>query len=833
MIGLVLVSHSASLAAGVRELAEQMTGSNVPIAVAGGIDDPENPIGTDPMRVLAAIESVYSDDGVVVLMDLGSALMSAEVALEFLDAVRQPNVHLCEASFVEGALAAAVQIGAGSLVADVLAEARTALTAKQQHLAPQSAEVAPPTTPPQSLPDDSAHQLTVIVPNALGLHARPAARLVGLAGAYNARLAVKKGEHLVNARNMNQITLLDVRHGDKLVFYADGDEAEALLGAVQQLVDDNFGDSNTGSPDKPGRAAPASTPDGVLAGVGAARGLAVGTVFLLNEAQPDLPTHTVDDTTAEAKRLRAAVHAALEDIQALSEKSTKRLGRENAAIFEAHRMILSDETLHQAAVAAVTDDRRPAEAAWWGVVQATADQYRRTANPYIQARTADVLDVGKRVLRKLSPAYEATPDVPNGSILVAADLSPSDTAQLDPAHVRGIVTRYGGATSHTAIIARGLGIPAVVGVDIGHTLLANGQQIAIDGEWGWVHLAPTPRQLRDFEAQIAERRAEQQRLLHASQQQAVTADGHRIEVAANIGGAPDTAGLRRVGAEGVGLFRTELLFMDRNTAPNEDHQAAAYREAAENLDGSPVVVRTLDVGGDKHIPYLQIDPEENPFLGHRGVRYWLANEPLARTQLRAICRASATCDLRLMFPMVGTLGELQAARALLREVQAELAASGIAHNPDMPVGIMVEVPAAVLSADLLAAHVDFFSIGTNDLTQYIMAADRGNAKVNALVTPFQPAVLRAVKQVVEAAHVQGKWVGMCGEMAGNPTATPLLVGLGLDELSMSAPSIPQVKAAVRATCYSDAQALAAHVLTLETADEVIAYLNRNPVVLDG
>jgi multiphosphoryl transfer protein len=826
MIGLVLVSHSLRLAEGVTELISQMVdATQVAVAVAGGIDDPENPIGTDPMRVVEAINEVYSDAGVIILMDLGSALMSAETALEFLDPAQQANIYLSEAPFVEGALSAAIQAASGSTVQEILQAAGAALGAKQQHLG--TAVTNNNTIPPaQTAPSANAQHIEITVPNKLGLHARPAARLVGLTGKYNALLTIQKGDHYANAGNINQVTLLNARQGDILGFFAEGQDAAAVLQAVRNLAHDNFGDRDNGAiptTSKP-PATPTDTPADVLAGVSAARGLAIGPVFMLDEQLPDLPTHTISDTHAQIERLQQAIQQAITQLQAITSKTARRIGQDEAAIFDAHVMILQDQELIGQVEDSIQTEQQPAEAAWWQVINRMAQQYRDTDNPYIQARAVDVLDVGKRVLRQLTPSDTPAPQVPTGCILAAPDLTPSDTAQLNPEKVRGILTQHGGATSHTAIIARSLGIPAVVGLGAGYTQIAHDQQIVIDGDNGWIYPAPTPAQVRSFQKQIDTHHTEQQALLRIARQAATTQDGHTIEIAANVGNPAETETLAARGAEGIGLFRTELLFMGRPHAPDETQQTEAYRQAVANMHGYPVIIRTLDVGGDKAIDYIHIDPEENPFLGHRGIRYWLSNEPLARTQLRAICRASAAGEVRVMFPMVGTLEELQAARALLDDVQAELQAAGTDYDPHMQVGVMIEVPSAVLAADLLAAHVDFFSIGTNDLTQYIMAADRGNAQVNTLATPFQPAVLRAIQQVTDAAHHQGKWVGMCGEMAGNPAATRLLLGLGLDELSMSAPSIPQVKAVIRQASYQQAQALAERVLQMQTAAEVLAAL---------
>lgn len=820
MIGLVLVSHSAQLAEGVRELAHQMTQGRVPIAAAGGVDDKDNPIGTDPMKVLAAVESVYSEDGVVILMDLGSALMSAETALEFIEPTRQGNIHLCDAPFVEGAISAAIQASVGSPMEVVLAEARASLQMKQQHLAPSGSN-SHELVPPAALPGESADSLRIVVPNALGIHARPAAKLVALAGQYAAKLTIQKGERFADAHSINQVALLDARHGDELCFFAEGADARQALLAVRALADDNFGDHDK----------PLETPqeqhllaDDVLVGVAASKGLAIGRIYRLHEQTPDIPPETTDDTEGELKRFVQAVDAAGVELHQLVTQSAKQLGEAEAGIFEAHLMMLRDDDLLNTVRQSMMQARQTAAAAWWATVEALAARYRQTDNAYLQARAADILDVGKRVLRQLSPAEADAVEIEAGSILAAPDLSPSDTARLDPGRVAGIVTQQGGATSHTAIIARSLGIPAVVGIGAGYAQLADGQIIIVDGDNGWIHHQPTPGQIETFQQKQQKQQEIQAALLQDSSKPAVTLDHHRVEVAANIGKAADANNLLTIGAEGVGLFRTELLFMNRQSAPDEEQQFEAYTAAAQNLGGCPVIIRTLDVGGDKAIDYIHIEAEENPFLGYRGIRYWLDNTELAYTQLCAICRASAEHPVKVMFPMVGTLEELQRAKQLLQQVHADLFARAAACNAAMQVGMMIEVPSAVLTAGQFADHVDFFSIGTNDLTQYLMAADRGNARVNSLATPFQPAVIHAIKQVVDAAHAKGKWVGICGEMAGNPVLTPLLVGLGVDELSMSAPSIPEVKAIIRQISYQQAREIAAHVLVLSSAAQVETYL---------
>ncbi|MEL6271023.1 MAG: phosphoenolpyruvate--protein phosphotransferase, partial [Chloroflexota bacterium] len=561
-----------------------------------------------------------------------------------------------------------------------------------------------------------------------------------------------------------------------------------------------------------------------IVGIPASNGIAIGTARHLQAQTPEIETRTVENTDSESKRLSTAVIAGVDDLKHVIANTKRKVGADEAGIFEAHQLILQDPDLTDAAHNTIHHNKHNAEAAWWSAVEAMAARYRNINDAYMQARADDVLDVGRRVLRHLAPEQVASLSFDEPCILLAKDLSPSDTAQLDPENVLGIVTAEGGATGHSAIIARGLGIPAIVGAGTGLQLINSGTEIAVDGQKGFVWQAPSAVQLTQLQSEQSAWQQQQQELRESSSKPAITRDGKNIEIAANIGTPKQVSGLLDAGAEGIGLFRTELLFMDRAQAPTEDEQYDAYTQAAQALNGGPVIIRTLDVGGDKPISYITFDHEENPFLGHRGIRYWLENTDLAKTQLRAVCRASAKHNIKLMFPMVGTLDEVQQARALLAEVQSALKSENIAYDTDMEVGIMIEVPAAVMNATQLAQHVDFFSVGTNDLTQYVMAADRGNPKVKALVSPFQPAVLHALRQITAAAKDAGIWTGMCGEMAGNPLATDLLVGLGFDELSMNAPAIAEVKAKIRTIDSVKARGIAAHALTLDSADAVTAYL---------
>jgi phosphocarrier protein FPr len=526
----------------------------------------------------------------------------------------------------------------------------------------------------------------------------------------------------------------------------------------------------------------------------------------------------------------------LAEIADVARRAKRQVGATEAAIFDAHALVLQDPDLLEAVRARIESAHINAESAWQGEITTLADAYRAMEDDYMRARAADIEDVGQRVLRHLTGLEAPSLDFAQPSILIAADLTPSDTARLSPERVLGICTELGGATAHSAILARALGIPAVVGLGQALWRTAEGQQVAVDGDQGRLWLDPPAGQLADLAARREAWLAAQSQAKVAGQGEARTRDDLRIEVAANVGGPNDVPLALEYGAEGVGLFRTEFLFMDRDTAPSEEEQYGAYDRAAELVGERPLIIRTLDVGGDKPLPYLDLGEEANPFLGWRGIRFCLDQPAFFKEQLRAILRAGVDANgrrraVKIMFPMIGVPAEVRAARALLDEARAELAASGKPFDAEMEVGIMIEVPSAVAVADQLAREVDFFSIGTNDLTQYVMAADRGNANVARLATALQPAVLRMIRDAAQAARAAGIWIGMCGELAGNPLATPILVGLGLTELSMSAPSIPAVKEAVRGLSLDEARRVAADALAQDTAEAVSAYLQNRQAAL--
>lgn len=562
----------------------------------------------------------------------------------------------------------------------------------------------------------------------------------------------------------------------------------------------------------------------MLKGIAASDGIAAAKAYML--VQPDLSfTETsIDDPEAEVKRLDDALAASKKELELIKAKATENLGAEEAEVFEAHLTILADPELIGQIKDKINSDKVNAEAALKSVTDMFISMFESmTDNAYMQERAGDIRDVTKRVMSHLLGVTLPNPALINEEVVIVAhDLTPSDTAQLDRNFVKGFITDIGGRTSHSAIMSRTLEIAAVVGSGNATSEVKDGDMVIIDGIEGDAIVNPSEAQLAEYKqkaADFAAQKAEWKLLKYAK---SVTADGKEVTLAANIGTPDDVVGANDNGAEAVGLFRSEFLYMNSAELPTEDEQFEAYKKAIEGMNGKQVVVRTMDIGGDKELPYLPLPEEENPFLGYRAIRISLDRQDIFRTQLRALLRASAFGRLAIMFPMIATVNEFKQAKAIFEEEKANLVAAGVKVSDDIEVGMMMEIPAAAMIADKLAKYADFFSIGTNDLIGYTMAADRGNERVSYLYQPYNPSILRLVKRIIDASHAEGKWTGMCGEMAGDQVAVPLLAGLGLDEFSMSATSILKTRSLMKTLDTTKMQELADKALDCETAEEVIA-----------
>ena len=574
----------------------------------------------------------------------------------------------------------------------------------------------------------------------------------------------------------------------------------------------------------------------MLKGIAASDGVAVAKAYLL--VQPDLSfeTVTVEDTSAEEARLDAALAASQDELSVIREKAVESLGEEAAAVFDAHLMVLADPEMTGQIKETIRAKQVNAEAALTEVTNMFIAIFESMDdNPYMQERAADIRDVTKRVLANLLGKKLPNPaTIDEESIIVAHDLTPSDTAQLNKKFVKAFVTDIGGRTSHSAIMARTLEIAAVLGINNITELVKDGDILAVSGITGEVVINPTEEQIAEFKAAgeaYAKQKAEWAQLKDAP---TVTADGKHFELAANIGTPKDVEGVNDNGAEAVGLYRTEFLYMDSQDFPTEEDQYEAYKAVLEGMNGKPVVVRTMDIGGDKELPYFDLPKEMNPFLGYRALRISISEtgNQMFRTQLRALLRASVHGKLRIMFPMVALLTEFRTAKGILEEEKAKLVAEGVAVADDIEVGIMIEIPAAAMLADQFAKEVDFFSIGTNDLIQYTMAADRMNEQVSYLYQPYNPSILRLINNVIKAAHAEGKWAGMCGEMAGDQTAVPLLVGMGLDEFSMSATSILRTRSLMKKLDTAKMEEYANRALTECSTMEEVLELSKKYVNVD-
>ena len=805
-VGIVVVSHSRALAdAAVALASEMLQGAPVTIEVAAGLDD--TTFGTDAVDIKEAIERVNGPAGAVVLMDLGSAVLSAELALDLLDdPSSRDRVTLSPAPIVEGLIVAVVAAAGGASREEIAAEAQAALLGKSGHLVLPVVDEAAVVTPPDGDEDETVAVFTVTNPH--GLHARPAARLVTQVRASGASIRLRNlttGAGPVPATSLSRVATLAALQGHQVEIRASGG---AATHAVEQLLDlaaRRF--------DEPESAhVPQASGGGATTGPQpASPGIAIGPVRRPTSTPIDLAGIVVGDPGQERQRLSEGILSVQRDIESVRTTTAHTLGDDEANIFDAHLTLLGDSEL-LADIDQLIDSGVGAATAWADCLADVEREWAGLPDPYLRERAGDVRAVADQVLRRLVGA--PTSSMVSAGVLVARDLTPSEAAALDPDLVLGVVLAEGSPSSHAAILARALDIPVVVGAGPDVLRVPDGTTVILDGATGELYIDPPPGLVHEFTRQseaLANRRA-----LHlaSAQEPAVSRDGVTVSVGANLGSVADATAALAAGADSAGLVRTEILFLDRALAPDTHEQQAAYDAIAIGIGGRRVTVRTLDVGGDKPIAYLRTPVEQNPFLGQRGIRLSLDHRDLLREQLVAICATARRFPTSVMFPMVSTLTELLSARQILTEAAGP---SGLPE--DLRVGMMVEVPAAALKIESFLPHLDFVSIGTNDLTQYTLAAERGNGAVAALSDALDPGVLQLIDHVSRAARGRIP-VSVCGEAASDELAVPVLVGLGIRHLSVTPSAVPRVKASIRELDLERCTRIAQCALTLAGPEDV-------------
>ncbi|MEP6672291.1 MAG: phosphoenolpyruvate--protein phosphotransferase, partial [Chthoniobacter sp.] len=772
--------------------------------------------GTNAMEIMEAITTVMSTEGVLVLMDMGSALLSADTALGFLEDEQRARVRCVAAPFVEGAVAAGVVASLGSTLDEVSREAEGALRQKREHVAGEGAMTPDPNPKAATNPEET---IRVTIPNPLGWHARPAARFIREASAFHADIQVRnvtKGRGPTSAKSLTGLASLGILRGHEIEISASGPEAKTALQALRPSVESGLGDS-LAEPSPAATVPPTTTTDEP---VPVSSGLAIGPLFFTTSAEIAVPEEKVENPDNEIDRLHKAIDEAKAAVAREQTALRSTLGKNEAAIFAAQALLLEDPDLLHRAEAAIREHRENAARAWANAYQEVAANYAQLDDEYLRQRAADVRDIGVRVLAALGVARPRVGDLPQAGILVVDDLAPAEVTALSK-NVLGVICLQGGRTSHAAILLRARGVPAIAHARATFPRIgAAAATAAFDGDTGELWIDPPSAKIEALRTRMETQRIAAEEAARIRHEAAVTTDGRTVAISANLGRVGEAAAALERGAEGVGLFRTEFLFIDRQDAPSEDEQFAALRQVRETMGTRPVVIRTLDIGGDKEAPYLGLPREANPFLGERGIRVCLSRPELFQTQLRAILRAADGGDFRIMFPMITELSELREARAALDEAHRVLAQSGVPHAWPISTGIMVEVPSAAMLSDQFAVEADFFSIGTNDLTQYVLAADRGNPALARFQDALHPAVLRMIEQIVTEAHRRGKHVAVCGESASDPTAARLLIGLGVDELSLNPTRIPAIKSTIRAARHGDLQSLARRAIDLTSTTEV-------------
>lgn len=812
-VGLVVVSHSRALARAAVALAQEMLhGKQIKITIAAGLDD--TTFGTDATQIVDAITAANQGAGVVVLMDLGSAVLSAELAVELVDTDLGQQVVLCPAPLVEGLVVAAVAAAGGADVAEVVSEATGALAGKISQLGPTTQAASDVVGTPQH----GEVTGSFVVANPHGLHARPAARLVQEARRRDARALVRNATRQspwVSAASLSKIATLGVQCGDEVEVRVSGNQAAETLDHIVALAGRHFDESPTAT-------APIRRPAATPTPIGAAAGLGIGPARSARLAHITIPETPADDPTVEWRRLGTAIAAVRRTITQLRTRTARDVGEAEASIFDAHQLFLDDTELLDD-VRRRVDSGATAPVAWSASVSALVAEFAVLSDPYMRARAEDVTAVGDQVLRAMLGSNQSTETTTAGpgEVLIAADLTPAEAAELDPARTAAVLLAYGSPHAHNVILLRAKGIPTVVGAGSDVLDIPAGTTVAVDGSTGDFVVDPAKEVRRVIADKVATLTHRHRQARANAGQPAKTRDGLTIPVGTNVGSVEDARAGASNGADHAGLVRTEFLFLGRTDAPDVEEQVAMYRKIAESLDGKRITLRTLDVGGDKPLQFQPTPTEVNPFLGVRGIRLSLVHPKLLADQLLAMALVAQDTPVSIMFPMVSTLDELRAATAMLDDAVRR---AGRDRPRDLEVGMMVEVPAAALKATSFAPHVDFFSIGTNDLTQYALAADRNNDAVAAIGDTFDPGLLHLIRATCLGAGGRAS-VSVCGEFAADELAVDLLIGLGVRSLSVAAPAIPLTKESVRGVESADAARFAESALSADSAASVRELVN--------
>jgi phosphocarrier protein FPr len=805
-------------------LLRRLVDANLQLTCCGGVGNDRAELGTDAIEIQEAIGTVYSEDGVLVLMDMGSAILSAETAREFLNPEQQRKVRLTSAPLVEGGMAAAVQAQLGASLDSVANAALRGLLPKQDQV-----QDVPPSAPAASPAPALAVSeiLDVTIRNPHGLHLRPAAVLIKTLSGFQGEVLIENrtaNRGPVLARSLIDVARLQIREGDSVRFSISSPDPKLVIESIRSLVENQFGEA--APPVLPSQAVDAldvSQPFSV------SRGIAIGRPLLLEAIVHSVPTYTVESTPdikREIEKLGSAVAAAIAEFDRRIERLRGSLDRPEQEIFDAQRMIFADPTILKEVQAKIQEQHLNAAAAWHEILSRYATDQENADDPYLRARAADFREVERTVLGRLVDERTRSdlPDQPfaEPTLLICEELTPTLAEQSRRLLIAGVIQLGGGTTSHGAILARALGLPAIGGARKSRERLLAAERVAINGSQGSLWIDPPPDVLTDLVDRQQIERSESQLALQESQERAISRDGTPIQVGGNAGSGNDILSARTNGADFIGLFRSEFLFQDFDEEPDEYQQLAAYREALEpSGDVFPVTVRLLDVGGDKPLKFLPQSKEANPFLGVRGIRLLLAHQRFFRVHLRALLRLAYSFRVQLLIPMITDVSEILAVRKILAELADDLKKANVSHRWPVPVGAMIETPAAALLIDQLLSHLDFVSIGTNDLTQYVLCAERGSAKLTVFSDSLHPAVLRMCEEVIRTAQERGVKASICGEVASDPEALPILLGLGLREFSVTAAAIPATKALIRKTNISRIAAqLASKRLSFKEASDV-------------